>query len=270
MRTWMWPALAAAVITTNLAPAAEPWNLPQLRGSPQGFARNAAWRQEAATPAPARPPAPMPAVTGHSGIGVGSSHSAIGSGVASGSVISQTAWNNEHIYTGYVFGPGSCDHTPPCIDHLWDGYCQRPRRCGHHHGLFHHHGGGCGQSAGCATCGDNVATCDTGCHGFRLHGFRRHGCGMSCSTCDTCSDACGCGGGFGKHFRAKCSGWFNNLCNACDGGMSCGCAAPIGNGNGLESLPAPEADSPAPTPAPDEANSARRNLINRYVPWSLK
>ena len=69
MRIWMWAALAAIAVA-NLAPAAEPWNLPQLRSGPpigNGLlpARNAAWRQEAATPAPARSPAPMPAIAGH-------------------------------------------------------------------------------------------------------------------------------------------------------------------------------------------------------------
>jgi hypothetical protein len=218
----------------------------------------------------------MPAVTGHSGIGWGGNGGVQGT-MAGGPVISQTAWNHEHVYNGYVFGPGSCDYTPPCVDHLWDGYCQRPCRCGHHHGhrLFNHCGGG-GHSAGCATCGDNYASCDSGCHGCRLHGRRHHGgCETSVSTCDNGCDS-GCGRGhFGKHMRAKCCGWFNNLCNACDGGMSCGCAAPVGslngngNGNGAESIPAPDPDSPNPAPMPDNGNSARK-MMNRYVPWSLK
>jgi len=224
----------------------------------------------------------MPAVAGNTGIGLGSSQGPAGNGavgngvVANGAVISQTAWNTEHFYTGYVFGPGSCDWTPPCVDHLWNGYCQRPCRCGgghgHFHSMFHHSCGGCGQSNGCATCGNNYGSCGGGCHGCRLHGGRHHGgCGNSCSTCNTCTAACGCGGGhFGKHLRAKCNSWYNNLCNACDGGMSCGCAAPVGNGTGAESIPAPAPDVPNPAPMPDNGNSARRNLINRYVPWSLK
>jgi hypothetical protein len=82
MRIWMWAALAA-VVMTNLAPAADPWNLPQSRGGPpigSGLlpARNAAWHQEAATPAPARSPAPMPAVVGNTGIGLGSSQGPVG------------------------------------------------------------------------------------------------------------------------------------------------------------------------------------------------
>jgi hypothetical protein len=288
MRIWMWAALAGTVAVTNLAAtksatAADPWSSPQFRGnhlagrnvSPPVTTRTAAWRQEAAAPVPARPPA----IAGHGGIGLGSGN---GAGVAAGggvdsAVISQTAWNNEHVYTGYVFGPGSCDYTPPCVDHLWDGYCQRPCRCGHHHGhgLFNHCGRCGGGNGGCSTCGQSYASCDSGggCHGCRLHGghHNRGGCGCetSVSTCDSGNSGCGMGH-FGKHMRAKCCGWFNNVCSSFDGGMGCGCAAPIGNGgmggNGAETVPTPAPDAPA---VPDDGKSARSGF-NRYVPWSLK
>jgi hypothetical protein len=289
MKIWMLAAATASVAVAGLAQAAEPWTLPQLRGSPVNRTpeptpariHSTAWRQEAADPAPNRPPAPMPAIAGHNGIGAGGGQAAIGDGVpAQGAVISQTAWNNEHMYTGYVFGPGSCNYTPPCVNHLWDGYCQRPLRCGHHqhgHRLINHQGG-CGYSAGCASCGTSYASCNTGCgmssgcHGCRLHGrhFGGLGGGGSCSTCgDVCNGGCG-HGHFGRgQLFAKCSGWFNNLCDACDGGMSCSCSTPV-NGNNGEAIPSPTPDNPMPSDMPEDGKSARRTLLNRYVPWSLK
>lgn len=295
MKVWIWAAATMAVATaTALAPAAEP-SLPLFRFSqprandaePTPAARpvthlapvrSAAWRQDKPVPPPVAAPAPMPAISAHSGIGQGGA--AVGSGiVANGAVISQTAWNNEHVYTGYVYGPGSCDYTAPCTDHLWDGYCQRPHRCGGHGGLFHHHRA-CGYGGGCSTCGV-ASSCDVGCssgcgrhhfggcHGFRLHG--RH-CNTGCDSCSSSLDACGCGHRhFGGHrLFGKCGGWFHNLCNACDGGMSCGCAAPIGGGSlNPETVPTPSIES-TPAPMADDGKSARAPLLNRYFPWSIK
>ena len=281
MKTWFYASVTALVAVAGLAgpvAAAEPWTSPAMRGSPArtpvfpaAHARVNSLRQEAAAPAVA------PAITGHAGVGTLSPREEVGNGA----MISQTAWNGEHQYTGYVFGPGSCDHTPPCVDHLWDGYCQRPHRCGGHH--HHHFRGCCGvqmgygvASGGCSTCSTGADVgCATGCgfgfakcHGCFLHSGKHRYTGLSCG-CNTCGDACG-----GKHgcglFSGKHRGWFAGLCNACDGGdLGCGCAAPVSGAGNLETVPTPAADESG-APMTDDAKSARKTMINRYIPWSLK
>ncbi|WP_425613890.1 hypothetical protein NA78x_003734 [Anatilimnocola sp. NA78] len=270
MKTWILASVTTLVAVAGLVgpvAAAEPWTS-QARTPvfPAAHARVAAMRQEAAAPAMA------PAITGHAGIGNASPREVIGNGA----MISQTAWNGEHQYTGYVFGPGSCDHTPPCVDHLWDGYCQRPHRCGGHH---HHFRGCCGvQMGGCGVATSGCSSCSTGadvgcdsgcgiakCHGCFLHSGRHRYTGLSCGGCgDACGGKHGCGLFSGKH-----RGWFANLCSSCDGGdMGCGCAAPVGDMGTPESVPTPAADES--TPLVDDAKSARKPMINRYLPWSLK
>ena len=129
--------------------------------------------------------------------------------------------------TGYVYAPGACDYTPPCVNHLWDGYVQHPHRC------------------------DPI----------QLHGFG-HGCGAcgngGCGSCGMAS-SCGCGGGHcgmmkrahGWHFGGKVWG-----CSSCsDMVPSCAkptcamptCAAPSCAWEGGKG-----SDAPAP-PAPDDA-----------------
>lgn len=280
MKTWILASATALVAVAGLAAnAAEPWSSPPMRGSParpQIFPAAHAWvsnlRQET--------PAPRPAVVGHANIGQGGhghEQAIVGGGIEHGAVAGQSAWNHEHQHVGYVFGPGSCDYTAPCVDHLWDGYCQRPHRCRPHGHHFHR---GCGGAA--SSCGSCNTGCNTGCgmafgglHGCRLHGRRHsHGCGNSCTaTCDTCNTGCGHGLGLG-HFAGKCRGWFANLCNSCDGGMSCGCAAAVDNhggptGHHPEVVPTPSTDEES-APMVDDAKSARRPTINRYIPWSLK
>lgn len=252
-----------------------------MRGSPARtpvFPAAYAWansmRQEAApAPAPAAGgPALRPAIVGANTIGQGGSERGIAGSSEYGGTIAATAWNGEHQYTGYVYSPGACDYTPPCVDHLWDGYCQRPHRC-HPHGHFLHRG--CGHNMGCSTCNSGCGSggCHFGgLHGCRLHGFKHHFAGSSCCApvCNTCSTGCGHGLFSGKH-----RGWFASLCDSCDGGMSCGCATPVGSGpagdapsNG-EPIPTPAAeDAPATPPAADEAKSARGFKL--YIPWSIK
>lgn len=292
MKLWILGPVAALVTVAGLAgQAAEPWNNQASNQALRASATRAtgartpvfptahAWvnsmRQETATPA--RPPA----ITGNT-IGMGSAAREAGdAAVGNGAVISQSAWNHEHQYTGYVYGPGSCDSTPPCVDHLWDGYCQRPHRCGgHHHGR--HFRGGCGFAVqGCSSCGTSAdvgcaSGCDSGCgvamkcHGCKLHAFKQR----FASNCDSCATSCDtCGHGH-KLFSGKHRGWFASLCDSCDGGMSCGCAASIGDGPKGETVPTPAIDMPGEAPAPmptvDDAKSARRNTINRYIPWSFK
>jgi hypothetical protein len=286
MKDWILTSATAIVAVAGLAgavSAAEPYSSPPVRSSPpraQIFPAAHAWvnsmRQDAAAPAPARP-----AIVGHANIGQGGNEQAIVGD--HGATIAATAWNGEHQYTGYVYSPGACDHTAPCVDNLWNGYCQRPHRChlGHH---FHR---GCGMAMGCSTCNSG---CDTGCgckfgghfggcHGLRLHGMKHFGC-SSCAApvcapaCNTCSSGCGFGHGFG-HLGHKCRGWFASLCNSCDGGMSCGCADGVESygapaGNNPEVVPTPAADAPMAPPPADDAKSARRNTFNRYLPVSFQ
>ncbi|QDU29162.1 hypothetical protein ETAA8_42690 [Anatilimnocola aggregata] len=280
MKSWILASATALVAVAGLAGhAAEPWSNPQVRSSaartpvfPAAHAWVNSMRQETAAPTA---PALAPAITGHAGVGMNSPREVIGDGA----MISQTSWNHEHQYTGYVFGPGSCDYTPPCVDHLWNGYCQRPHRC-HGHGHRHCHlRGSCGiATSGCATCDTgSAASCDSGCgvarscHGCFLHSGRHRYTGLSCgNSCSSCGDACGTGCGHGHGlFSGKHRGWFANLCNACDGDLSCGCAAPVGDMSSPESVPTPAADDNA-APLADDAKSARREMLNRYIPWSLK
>lgn len=285
MRTWILASATALVAVAGLADApsaAEPWGTSPPRSSPTRapiFPAAHAWvnsmRQEAA-PAPAPPapgPALRPAIAGHNTIGQGGGGIAE-NGYAEGAMIAQTAWNNEHQYTGYVFGPGSCDHTPPCVEHLWDGYCQRPCRCGHHQ-LFHRHCHvGCGGHGSCSTCGPVHRGCAGGCghfggcHACSLHHLKHKicstldmGCHSCAPSCDTCAPSCG-----HKLFGGLQRGWFGKLCSACDGGMSCGCGDGIGSpayGESLPSGPAPELvpkptlEGPPSVPA-DDGKSARR------------
>ncbi len=282
MKDWILASATALVAVTGLAgaaSAAEPYSSPPLRGSTpraQIFPAAHAWvnsmRQETAAAAPARP-----AIVGHANIGQGSNEQAVAGDHSA--TIAATAWNGEHQYTGYVYSPGACDHTAPCVDNLWNGYCQRPHRC--HLGHGHHFHRCCGlATSGCSTCGGGDTGCGCnfghfgGCHGCRLHGLKHFGGG--CSTCAPGCNTCGGGCHFG-HFGHKCRGWFHSLCNACDGGMSCGCedgvesyGAPSSNGKSPEVVPTPAADAPMAPPEADDAKSARRNAINRYLPWSIK
>lgn len=304
MRIWIFASAAAVVALAGLASApsaAEPWGAPQQRSSSARapiFPAAHAWvnrlNQEAAPAPPAPGPALRPAIAGNN-IGQGSGLAGE-NGYAAGAAIAPTAWNHEHVYSGYVFGPGSCDHTPPCVDHLWDGYCQRPCRCGHGH--FHRHFfAGCGHHGGCATCGPANHGCGGGCFGghcgghFGCHACNLHhlkhklastfdmGCGSGCSTCATA--ACGCNYDGHKMFAGLHRGWFGSLCSACDGGMSCGCGdsgighsgigSPASDGTlpagpAPELIPKPALSAPPEVPAED-GKSARR--ITRFVSGSF-
>ncbi|WP_254507772.1 hypothetical protein [Anatilimnocola floriformis] len=288
MKDWILATTTALVAVAGLtvysppASAVEPQReaAPRTKIFPTAYAWASSMRQDAAAPAPAL----RPAIAGNNSIGHVEERG--------GPMIAETAWNPEHQYAGYVYSPGACDHTPPCVNHLWDGYCQRPHRCN----LGHHLHRCCGVATnGCSTCGGGAAISSGdsgcgcgggvsfgGCHGCRLHGTRYFnnpigfgGC-SSCSTCAAPAPVCSsCNTGYGLgHFGHKCRSWFGNLCNACDGGMSCGCSDGIGGGmidggagNAPEVVPTPAKD--VPTPTADDAKSARKT-INRYVPWSLK
>lgn len=159
----------------------------------------------------------------------------------------------------YVYGPGSCDCPPPCIDQLWNGYYQHPKRCdGYvplfggrhcgdcgdcgcgkgHCGLFGHGKGcGCGDSIGCTT----KAAC--GCSA-------PIGCTASVPDCG-CKPACGCKHAhLGHKWKGFFAHWNCGGCDSCSAPLGCGCATPI----------APEVQIPSekqalirPSPIPDEA-----------------
>ncbi len=127
---------------------------------------------------------------------------------------------------GYVYSPDTCDCPPPCISHLWAGYFQNPKRCGHHHLLNRHCG--CGAADACGTCGN-------GC-GPRSKLFGKNCCstcdsGKSCGcttpvTCTTPAADCGCKPVCGKcrHFHHGLRGCMAHWnCNSCSSPVSCGC-----------------------------------------------
>jgi hypothetical protein len=154
----------------------------------------------------------------------------------------------------YIYGPGACDCPPPCIDQLWTGYSQYPKRCWAHGGLFGGHCGGCGKGCGHG-CGCGKG-CDKGC-----------GCAPSCTTkadCGcaepvTCAKAvpdCGCSKplcGSCKHFHfgGKWKGFlahWHKRCDSCSAPIGCGCATPLMD-KGMEK----QATSGLPIPLPEDA-----------------
>jgi len=95
--------------------------------------------------------------------------------------------------TGYVYAPGACDYTPPCVNHLWDGYVQMPHRCyppthGGRHGCGH---GGCGSCGSCNSCGLG-SSCGCGHPSMlrRAHGWH-FGSKVGCSSCGVIAPSCG-------------------------------------------------------------------------------
>lgn len=199
---------------------------------------------------------------------------------------------------GYVFGPGSCDYRPPCVDHLWDGYVKRPRRC-----LLGHHGG-----HGFGACGPrwsyNGLGAGCGC-GIKLgNWFSGHGCADACEAgdCNTggCGDVCDspCGGlfgklcgrqsynGFGSHgighgfkhgglgrFWASC---FGNDCGCGELGSASGCADSVDGGSSVvvpgSVGPAEPIERQTPTPAqqPEGGSAPALELDEGPVPPAPK
>jgi hypothetical protein len=152
---------------------------------------------------------------------------------------------------GYVFAPGSCDCSPPCIADLWAGYVQNPLRCRHGH---------CHRHCGCGHCG-------AACGPFNRCGIA---CGVSCSApscaAPTCSQPvsctasvldCGCKPVCGRcrHFhvgerwRGFRAHWHSG-CDSCSAPLGCGCTTPAGpmpGGAEKQALQGP------PRPLPEEA-----------------
>jgi hypothetical protein len=166
----------------------------------------------------------------------------------------------------YVYGPGACDCPPPCIDHLWAGYSQHPKRCHGFHGMkgwLRGHGCCCGK--GGHGCGDCLSCTKSAC-----------GCHepVSCAAPVTCAavpdcgcakPACGCKR-VHFHLKDKFKGWMahwnRGCCDSsplgcgCTTPVSCGCAMPLDKGGPPPPpvlLPERQAPLSLPTPSADEA-----------------
>lgn len=177
-------------------------------------------------------------------------------GAPEGAAVGEAPVVHDHGYGfGYVYGLGSCDCRPPCIDQLWDGYQQNPWRCSHPQYKERYRGY-------CGSCGNGH--CGNGCG----HGGCGHAVGCGCTTAaPSCADACDspcC-----KPKCKLCKQWFAHwnwgkkccdTCDSCSAAVGCGCAAPVGNAP-------PGADTPPavgpPVPAADEASILKKPLLHR-------
>ncbi|MFN0016771.1 MAG: hypothetical protein ACKVP0_00845 [Pirellulaceae bacterium] len=228
MKWSRWIVFSLASLTVIAANSAEPKSASlRISRSPVTPARYAADELDTAAPAAAVPRA---GITPHAPVHYRSATWDIWSGTA----------------TGYVYSPGACDYTPPCVDHLWDGYEQRPHRCNpiHVHQWGHHgcghcgSGGACGAFAGCDTCG-SANSCGCGGHASRLkraHGwhFGNKVCRSGCATCGDIAPSCG---------APTCA---TPTCGY-DGGKSVGPApAPAPSDAETPPAPMPTADGEAP------------------------
>jgi hypothetical protein len=162
----------------------------------------------------------------------------------------------------YIYGPGSCDCPPPCIDDLWSGYYQHPKRCDGYHGLFGrcgHFGGGCGHCGGrgCGHCGGKLFGHHKGCGcGDHVSCTTKAACDCPAPSCTSKVDSC-CApicGGKKAHFahKWKCfkAHWNRDCCDSCSAPLGCGSALPL----------APEVQIPSekqaitrPQPLPEDA-----------------
>lgn len=187
----------------------------------------------------------------------------------------QATWNIWGGYHGYVYSPDSCDYTPPCVDHLWDGYSQYYHRCegfhwggrwgchgcgrgghcglfGHRCGHFGHRGCGCGDKVGCDSCVAKAPVC-----GVEM----KPSCGAEPS--------CGCGGHgwhLGHHWNGLCHKgrhfWHRTKAHwscACGTDVGCGCGIETKGGGDYAPVPAlpPDAGAPpAPMPEVDDQRAS--------------
>jgi hypothetical protein len=167
---------------------------------------------------------------------------------------------------GYVYGPGSCDYTPPCTDWQWKDYNPMPWRCYPLHQRLKDRHGHCGH---CGNCGN-----DCGCgHGHgRLFCGKHNKCGCddaapscdakapSCAAAPSCEAVADCGCDVATscckkrhfHWHWKGLGFWNKHCG-CDT-----CAPSCGAEPACDYAPAKELSSPeqAPQPIPDDAKAA--------------
>ncbi|HZN34614.1 MAG TPA: hypothetical protein VFB80_12390 [Pirellulaceae bacterium] len=146
----------------------------------------------------------------------------------------------------YIYGPGACDCPPPCIDDLWGGYYQHPKRCDGYTGLFHrghcgHCGragcdGGCGKGLGCGkgACGCGVAL----------------GCSKPVDSC--CAPICG-GGHLGHKWKHMKAHWCSRDCDSCAKPLGCGCSTPLAPFAPEVQVPSEKQALVRPEPLPEDA-----------------
>jgi hypothetical protein len=166
------------------------------------------------------------------------------------------------MYNGdYIYGPGTCDCPPPCINQLWTGYYQHPKRCNPYVPLCQRLcGGHCGN-------GDCNGGCGGGC---RLFGHGKGcGCGdgLSCSTkaacgctapvtCTTAPDCgcakplCGCKHAHLGHKWKNFMAHWSRDCDSCSAPLGCGCATPVAP---QMQIPSEKQALTRPLPIPEDA-----------------
>lgn len=156
----------------------------------------------------------------------------------------------------YIYGLGACDCPPPCVDHLWDGYVQHPKRCdGYVPWLGRHKCHGCGDCMSCTKaavgCGEPV------------------GCAVPLPPkvigCADVAPSCDCGRQlFGHckqphfHLGHKMKHLKKGRCHSCAAPVSCGCATPLDFGP--PPLLMPEKQSPLSLPIPAAEDAAFLSL----------
>lgn len=228
---------------------------------------------EPAGPAPGEPVARPAIWPGKLGFGfLSGNHVRPVSNAAGGEIVAGEHYGGGVIAGGDVYGPGSCECQPPCVNHLWDGYVQRPRRCGH----FGHHG------RGCQSCGAGYSGFGCGC-GLKLGSWFGSGCDSGCG--DACETDCGavadcgacgrkplfggcklfgCGGHSYSGLGCGCGpfkhGGLGKFWASCFGGDDCGCgvAANCGCADAVQGQPAEAPHYGGETlqrPVPRELNS---------------
>ena len=221
MMCFRWTVFSLAALCAAASTAAEPRKNPRLLPT-QVVSATLARQDAAAATTPAAP------VTPHAPV-----HYRLAGDI----------WGGTHA--GYVYAPGSCDYTPPCVNHLWDGYEQRPLRC--YPPQMHAHGcRGSGGWGGCDSCG-MADSC--GCRTKRAHAWHFGGKMWNCNSCGDIAPSCGCEGYDGK-------------------GMA---PSPTPASADAPPAPMPEAESDGsalqypPAPVPDKA--ARGYRLRGYHTW---
>ena len=130
---------------------------------------------------------------------------------------------------GYIYGPDTCDCSPPCVWDLWHGYFQDPKRC-HPGGLGGRHCGACGGACGACGCGGFAKLYSKGC--CDTCGGNAGSCSCAAPvSCTTAASDCGCKPVCGKsrhcHRGHRFMAHWNCGCNSCSAPLGCGCATPV-------------------------------------------
>jgi len=191
-----------------------------------------------------------------------------------------------HYGYDYVYGPGSCECAAPCVNDLWTGYYQHPRRCGHHKMFDKLRGCGhccdtcgpaCGHVAADCGCGAPVPACDApptcaappscaappGC-------AAPPACG--CEAIATCTSCCKPRKSWFAHWQwGKRGGDSCSLGCGCATPVDCGCAAPPscatppGCGCAAPAHLSPSGAPEAPRPTADDSTTFNSPVFRRPI-----